>query len=77
MDLQTIQAYDVNSAAFAQEWAENQAPTDDLQKAVKAYFRSGPTVNVGCGSGRDVAWLNLEGFDVVGVDASPELLREA
>ena len=77
MDLQTIQAYDANSAAFAQEWEENQAPPDDLQKAVKTYFRSGPTADVGCGSERDAAWLNLEGFDVVGVDASSELLREA
>jgi len=77
MDLQTIQAYDANSAAFSQDWEEKQAPPEDLQKAVKTYFRLGPTVDVGCGSGRDAAWLKLEGYDVVGVDASPELLREA
>ena len=77
MDLQTIQAYNANFTAFAQEREEKQAPPDDLQKAVKTYFRLCPTVDVGCGSGRDAAWLNLEGFDVVGVDASPELIREA
>ena len=77
MDLQTIEAYDANSAAFAKEWAEIQTPPSDLQKAVETYFRSGPTVDVGCGSGRDAAWLKLEGYDVTGVDASSELLREA
>ena len=57
MDLKTIEAYNFNSAAFAQEWEEKQTPPDDLQKAIKTYFRSGPTIDIGCGSGRDAAWL--------------------
>tara|TARA_Y100001968_G_C19167620_1_gene624022 strand:- start:501 stop:668 length:168 start_codon:yes stop_codon:yes gene_type:complete len=55
MDLKTIEAYNFNSAAFAQEWEEKQTPPDDLQKAIKTYFRSGPTIDIGCGSERDAA----------------------
>ena len=50
---------------------------EDLRAAVRAYFKPGPSVDVGCGSGRDTAWLAGEGFDVFGVDAAPGLLAEA
>ena len=32
---------------------------------------------MGCGSGRDTAWLAGQGFEVLGVDAAPGLLVEA
>ena len=34
-------------------------------------------VVIGCGSGREVAWLNATGFPAVGFDASEGLLKEA
>jgi SAM-dependent methyltransferase len=36
-----------------------------------------PTADIGCGSGREVAWLNANGVSAVGFDASDGLLTEA
>ena len=77
MDIDTIRAYDKDADAYAAQWEEEQAAPDDVRAAVRAYFKAGPTVDVGCGSGRDTAWLAGEGFDVIGVDAAPGLLAEA
>ena len=77
MDDKTIRIYDTGAAGFAAEWEDEQDPPDDLRAAVDAYFRPGATVDIGCGSGRDSAWLNAQGFDVVGIDASRGLIEEA
>lgn len=77
MDSRTVRAYDTDAEAYAREWEEDQASPDDLRAAVRDFFRPGPTVDVGCGSGRDAAWLAAEGFDVVGVDAATGLVAEA
>ena len=77
MDTETVRAYDMQARNYAEEWEEGQAPPDDLRAAVRAYFNNGLTVDVGCGSGRDTAWLAGQGFEVMGVDASSGLLAEA
>jgi len=77
IDLATIRSYDKRAASFAKEWEEKQPVPVDLQSIVEQYFRDGPTVDVGCGSGRDAAWLSDSGFAVVGIDPSPGLLAEA
>ena len=77
MDLDTIRIYDEQARGFAREWEESQSSPDDLHAVVHQYFRKGPTVDVGCGSGRDTSWLADNGFDVLGVDASGGLLAEA
>lgn len=77
MDRQTLAAYDKDAAAFAKDWHGQPAP-HDLHEIVARYFiRGGTTVDVGCGSGREVAWLNANGFPAVGFDASEGLLLEA
>ena len=77
MDAETIRVYDAKASEFAADWEDEQAPPVDLREAIKQYFRTGPTIDVGCGSGRDTAWLAESGFDVVGVDASAGLIEEA
>ena len=62
MDTDTVRAYDIQARNYAAEWEEDQAPPDDLRAAVRAYFNNGLTVDVGCGSGRDTAWLAGQGF---------------
>ncbi|CAG4890996.1 class I SAM-dependent methyltransferase [Paraburkholderia saeva] len=37
----------------------------------------GQTADIGCGNGRDVAWMAANGYRVTGFDASPGLLAEA
>ena len=77
MDRPTLAAYDRDAAAFARDWHEQPAPTD-LHDIVKRFFvAGGATADIGCGSGREVAWLNVNGFPAKGFDASDGLLSEA
>src|ERR1700722_6305568 len=77
MDRSTLDAYDVAAADFADDWSAQPAPVD-LQALVRRFFQPGPTADIGCGSGREVAWLAAHGFPAtVGFDASEGLLREA
>src|ERR1700677_1866359 len=77
MDRSTLAAYDTGAAAFAKDWHEQPAPPD-LQGIVERFFiRGGVSADIGCGSGREVAWLNANGFPAAGFDASDGLLAEA
>lgn len=76
MDRATLTAYDTAAAAYAKDW-ETQPPPVDLHDLVKRFFRPGPTADVGCGSGRDAAWLAANGFPVIGYDPSAGLLAQA
>ena len=77
MDRETVIAYDTGAAAFAKDWHEQPAPAD-LHALVKSFFRpGGRTADIGCGSGREVAFLAANGFDAIGFDASDALLEQA
>ncbi|MEU6584021.1 class I SAM-dependent methyltransferase [Nocardia sp. NPDC046763] len=76
MDLQTLSSYDSEAEAYAEDWHTQPTPTD-LQTLVHKFFRLGPTADVGCGAGRDAAWLASQGFTTVGFDPSEGLLAEA
>jgi SAM-dependent methyltransferase len=77
MDRTTLAAYDTGAAAFAKDWHAQPAPVD-LQDIVTRFFiGGGATADIGCGSGREVAWLNANGFPAAGFDASEGLLAEA
>ena len=77
MDRKTLAAYDSDAAAFAKDWLEQPAPVD-LHEVVERFFvRGGTSADIGCGCGREVGWLNANGFSAVGFDASEGLLAEA
>jgi SAM-dependent methyltransferase len=77
MDRSTLAAYDSDAAAFAKDWHAQPTPVD-LQDIVRRFFiEGGATADIGCGSGREVAWLNANGFPAAGFDASEGLLAEA
>ena len=77
MDRSTLAASDKDAASFAREWHEQPAPVD-LQDIVGRFFiKGGATADIGCGSGREVAWLNANGYPAAGFDASEGLLTEA
>jgi SAM-dependent methyltransferase len=76
MDAPTVTAYDRSAANFAADWHAQPAP-DDLQALVKRFFRPGRTADIGCGSGREVAWLNANGYPAEGFDPSEGLLAQA
>jgi SAM-dependent methyltransferase len=76
MDARTLFAYDSHAATFAQDWHEQPPPTD-LHDIIRRFFLPGPTADIGCGSGREVAWLRANGFRAVGYDPSAGLLAQA
>jgi len=76
MDQKTLSAYEHDAPAFARAWEAQPVPSD-VQALVRRFFTAGPTADIGCGSGRDTAWLNQNGFPAIGYDASDGLLREA
>jgi SAM-dependent methyltransferase len=77
MDEATLRAYDRDAHGFAEEW-ETQPPPTDLHATVRRFFvLGGRTADIGCGSGRDAAWLDANGYRAQGFDASDALLREA
>ena len=76
MDQTTLLAYDAAAQAFADEWHAQPPPTD-MYALVKRFFGPGLTADIGCGSGRDAAWLCANGYRTVGYDASEHLLAQA
>jgi SAM-dependent methyltransferase len=76
VDQPTLDAYDRLAKTYARTWNEQEAPTD-LYRILDRYFRPGLTADIGCGAGRDTAWLVHHGYDTIGFDASEALLNEA
>ncbi len=76
MDQSTLQAYDRNAALFASDWDAQPVPAD-LQEIIRRFFKPGLTADIGCGSGRDTAWLCQNGFSAIGYEPSEGLLAEA
>lgn len=76
MDRATLTTYDTAAAAFARDWHDQPPPTD-LHDLIRRFFVPGRTADIGCGAGREVAWLAANGFPAEGFDASEGLLTEA
>ncbi len=76
MDRLTLAAYDAAAADFARDWHDQPAPAD-MYDLLRRFFGPGPTADIGCGAGRDVAWLTTAGFAPVGYDPSIGLLAQA
>ena len=77
MDPRTLAAYDAAAAGYATEWHDQPAPADLQALLLRHFHPGGRTADIGCGSGREVAWLAANGFAAVGYDASEGLLAEA
>jgi SAM-dependent methyltransferase len=77
MDARTLAAYDAGAQSYCDEWLSQPPPTD-LQALWKRFFVPGAaTLDVGAGSGRDVDWLNRNGYPCSGIDASGALVDAA
>jgi SAM-dependent methyltransferase len=76
MDPVTIDAYDRLPDRYVGAWESQPTPVD-LHQLVSDFFQPGPTADIGCGGGRDTAWLKDNGFDAIGFDPSTGLLGQA
>jgi SAM-dependent methyltransferase len=76
VDRRTLECYNDQAARFAAEYVP--LTPDAVYRAVAATFHpGGETVDIGCGSGRDVCWLNSQSYPTVGYDGTEGMLREA
>jgi SAM-dependent methyltransferase len=76
-DAATLDAYSHAAARYSREWLD-QPPPDDMYALWENHLLpTGKTADIGCGNGRDAAWLANHGYRVTGFDASAALLDEA
>lgn len=75
-DIFTVQHYDLHAASICQHYRASTPHA--LYRVLGQYFHPAqPTADIGCGSGRDVAWLMAQGYPTIGYDASDAMLTEA
>jgi 2-polyprenyl-3-methyl-5-hydroxy-6-metoxy-1,4-benzoquinol methylase len=77
MDEKTEQAYRTKAKEYSEDWNHQPVPSDIYQLIEKYFIPSGKTADIGCGNGRDTAWMAEKKFDVFGFDASPDLIQIA
>jgi SAM-dependent methyltransferase len=75
MDQRTLKYYSDNAAQVAERY-------DSVVSNLSAHFadsfnKGGKILDIGCGSGRDLAVLHKLGFDCYGVDPTPEFVAIA
>jgi SAM-dependent methyltransferase len=76
-DAATLDVYSKDAARYSQEWLD-QPPPNDLYALLETHLLpQGKTAEIGCGNGRDAAWLAEHDYRVCGFDASEGLLAEA
>lgn len=76
MDQQTLNVYTQDATMLCATY-RNSVPAD-LYRFIQQHFHLGQaTADIGCGSGRDVAWLEAHGYPTTGYDASGAMLTEA
>lgn len=77
MDAPTLLAYDSNAAGYCDDWAHQPAPADIYALWRRYFAPGGASADIGCGSGRDVDWLNRNGYPCVGFEPAEGLRNEA
>lgn len=76
MDPRTVRHYDDKAKELAVRYES--ADMSETQGLLLKYLPAGGSVlEIGCGSGRDSAFLLAKGFDMTAIDASAEMLGEA
>jgi ubiquinone/menaquinone biosynthesis C-methylase UbiE len=73
---ETVATYDRYAARFADRFWSNRLVRPMLRFA-SSLPAGGVVVDLGCGPGRDTAWLAEQGFTAIGLDASGGMLAEA
>jgi SAM-dependent methyltransferase len=75
MDSATLRYYSNHAQAVAQRYED--VPSPLASRFASVFSPAGRILDIGCGSGRDMAELQRQGFDAYGVDATPEFVNLA
>lgn len=75
MDTQTLSYYSIHADEVARRYES--APSSLADRFPQAFVTGGRILDIGCGSGRDLAELARQGFLPYGIDGTPELVRLA
>ena len=70
----TAKIYDKISSAYADKFNE---PSDNIDEFLKLIPKGSKILDAGCGPGVDSAYMNSQGFEVIGVDLSEKMLELA
>lgn len=76
MDDQTISVYDSSAEQIA-ALHKTLVPARVYQLINQFFVKNRVCADVGCGIGRDSAWLSEQGYSVTGIDASEGMLQQA
>jgi ubiquinone/menaquinone biosynthesis C-methylase UbiE len=80
-DAEPATGFDRHAARYASVWDADPAALAQrvrVHELLETVLPVGATVlDVGCGTGTDARWLERQGHRVVGIDASPGMVREA
>jgi len=78
VDERSIRFYDQNAGDIAARYRGiTPSALPYLTMAANFFYPGQPTADIGCGVGRDAAWLQDQGFPVIGYDASSGMLEQA
>jgi SAM-dependent methyltransferase len=75
MDKRTLDYYALHASEVAQRYEVTSSPLESHFSG--SFVKGGRVLDIGCGSGRDIAELKRLGFDAYGVDATYELVQRA
>ena len=76
MDATTVSYYDKNAPSLASRY-EMADMNSTHRNLIRHLLDGGKVLEIGCGSGRDAAFLLNHGFDVTAIEASSEMLSTA
>jgi SAM-dependent methyltransferase len=75
MDIKTLNYYSLNANEVAQRYEV--APSPLAHRFAESFSSGGRILDIGCGSGRDLAQLHKQGFQPYGVDGTEEFVQLA
>jgi cyclopropane fatty-acyl-phospholipid synthase-like methyltransferase len=73
----TINTYNKYASDFKKRSQNEDVTTLKLIKKLKKYDTGSNLLDIGCGTGRDSLILSNEGFDIIAIDLSEEMLKIA
>ena len=72
----TLVAYRMHAKEAIRNWSRQSKPTRFLRRFAKNLNPGAFVLDYGCGIGTDMSWLKRQGFQIEGVDGTPDFVCE-